>query len=232
MRRSLQHILDSRTRARLALRAGLALLVLCVAPALARADGDPASDVLVAQPTFVPWDAGVPPAAQLRLDALVREASTSGFPVRVALIASAHDLGSVTALWQEPETYARYLGEELSLLYHGTVLVVMPGGFGVYRPGGQVDSMRAVLAGLATPRRAQLAGAAELAVRRIARAGGHVLTDSTGAAGSPPRGARSGPTPWIVFVIGLWLVALAWWASIRARPPAGLRRRSRSSARG
>jgi hypothetical protein len=37
----------------------------------------------------------------------------------------------VSALWRHPETYARFLGAELALVYRGTVMVVMPNGYGL-----------------------------------------------------------------------------------------------------
>ena len=48
----------------------------------------------------VPYDANPnsPPARQLT--ALTMEASHDGYPIRVAVIASSYDLGSVTALWR------------------------------------------------------------------------------------------------------------------------------------
>ena len=47
------------------------------------------------------------------------------------MIASQSDLGSVTALWRQPELYARFLDQELSLAYRGPVLIVMPNGVGL-----------------------------------------------------------------------------------------------------
>src|SRR5579864_3685611 len=83
----------------------------------ARADGDPASDVLATQTLFLPQDAGLSASHQVQLERLLQETASAGFPLRVAVIASATDLGSVTELWREPATYARFLGEELSLTY-------------------------------------------------------------------------------------------------------------------
>ena len=44
------------------------------------------------------------------------------------MIAHPDDLGTVSALWDKPQTYANYLGYELSLAYTGRLLVVMPSG--------------------------------------------------------------------------------------------------------
>ncbi len=108
------------------------LLLGLVAPSgSALADGDPASDVLATQPLFLPQDAGIALPRQGQLTALLRTAASSGYQVRVAIIATRSDLGSVTELWRQPQTYARFLDQELSLVYRGPLLVVMPDGFGV-----------------------------------------------------------------------------------------------------
>jgi len=90
-------------------RAGLLALTLVAMLALgapaARADGDPASDVLVTQSLFLPPDAGIPPARQAQLNTPLREASTARYRIRVAVIASRTDLGSVTELRRQPQNY-------------------------------------------------------------------------------------------------------------------------------
>ena len=113
----------------------------------ARADGDPASDVLATQSLFLPQDAGIPLPQQSQLTGLLQASASSGYPIRVAIIATKADLGSVTELWRQPQTYARFLGQELSLVYRGPLLVVMPGGYGFYRlepplPAGPVPTRR------------------------------------------------------------------------------------------
>ncbi|MGB8879815.1 MAG: hypothetical protein WCD11_26125, partial [Solirubrobacteraceae bacterium] len=101
----------------------------------AAADGDPGSDVLVYQPLFLASDAGISVSEQVKLGGLLQDAQRAGFPIRVAIISSPSDLGAVTALWQKPQTYAHFLGIELSLTYIGRLLVVMPNGFGFNWPG-------------------------------------------------------------------------------------------------
>jgi hypothetical protein len=111
-----------RTRFLLALAALLAgiaavLVVALLAAPIARADGDPASDYLLGQPTFVPPDDGVPKAYADQLNATVAEAKARGYTIRVALIGTRYDMGSVTVLYREPKRYARFLGQELFLVY-------------------------------------------------------------------------------------------------------------------
>jgi hypothetical protein len=114
--------------------------------ARARADGDPASDVLATQPLFQPQDAGLTAPGQTRLQAELEAVQQGGVPLRMAVIASTTDLGSVTALGREPEAYARFLDQELGLVYRGPVIVVMPNGLGVAGTGGLRPALRTVLA--------------------------------------------------------------------------------------
>ena len=211
-------------RRRAAAIATLLALVCACHPAIARADGDPASDVLATQALFLPQDAGATSTQRAQLDALLRSAATRGFPIRVALIASSGDLGSVTALWRQPQTYARFLGQELGQVYKGPLLVVMPQGFGLTR-AGKSSPRPAVLNSLAPPgNSAGLAGAAITAVQRLAAASGRPLPSPSAAAAS---GSSSGdPVAWIAFAAGLLAIAIAWGLSFRARP---LRRADRST---
>lgn len=113
----------------------IAAISASVPASVARADGDPGSDVLVFQNLFVGSDAGLSVAQQAQFGQLLTSAGRAGFPIRVAIIAGRSDLGAVTALWREPQQYARFLGLELSLAYTQRLLVVMPNGFGFNWPG-------------------------------------------------------------------------------------------------
>ena len=185
-------------------------------PAWVRADGDPASDVLATQPLFLPQDAAIPLSQQSQLSELLRAAAQDGYPIRAALIAARSDLGSVTELWGEPQTYAAFLGQELALVYRGPLLVVMPNGFGVYGTG---VSDRTALAGVRIPARPGGLGSAALgAIQRLAATAGHPLPLPPPSATAT--GARSSHIiSVIVFAIGAALIALAWGASLRTRPP-------------
>jgi cytochrome oxidase Cu insertion factor (SCO1/SenC/PrrC family)/thiol-disulfide isomerase/thioredoxin len=120
-------------RALVAVLIALAACAACIVlPALASADGDPGSDVLLEQNLFFGSDAGISVKQQLSLDQLLNATAKAGAPVRVAIIAKQDDLGTVTPLWQKPQTYAAYLGYELSNTYSGRLLVVMPNGYGIY----------------------------------------------------------------------------------------------------
>jgi hypothetical protein len=203
---------------------------LAAAPA-ARADGDPASDVLASQPLFVPADGGFSQSEEARLSALLTSAQRSGYPIRLALIATRADLGSVTALWSMPRGYATFLGRELSLVYRGTLLVVMPDGFGVVSVGPRpTGTPNPATTRLTTPRPGTpMVAAAMTAVQQLAAAAGHRLALPTATTQRPAgSGSALGSVDlgsWLALAAGVALVALAWAASLRARPPARLRSR-------
>jgi hypothetical protein len=209
--------------------AAVLLSALVTFPTAARADGDPASDVLATQTLFLPQDAGIPTAQQGQLGELLQAATRNGYKIRLALIASRSDLGSVTELWRQPQTYARFLDQELSLVYHGPLLVAMPGGFGYYDPGSPAQPPPAALAGIRIRAGGPgLAAATLAAVQRLASAAGHPVQIPPAPATGPS--ARSTSTAAVVaFAIGAALIVLAWAASLRARPPR-IPRRKRASA--
>ena len=150
----------------------LAVAAACVAaPGTARADGDPASDFLIAQPVFFGFGKNASASKQAELQRLVEDAKAKGFEVRVALIGSRTDLGAVPVLWRRPRTYARFLGQELALYYPRRLLIVMPNGYGVYRRRAGLEAEKAALAELPAPG-SDLVGAAERAVVRLAALNG------------------------------------------------------------
>ena len=194
-------------------------------PGSARGDGDPASDVLYSQSVFLPQDAGMSSGQQAQLGALLQTAQRSGYHIKVALIASPADLGSVTPLWREPRNYALFLGQELSLVYRGVLLVVMPNGFGLYGRGGPVAAEQSALGDLHPPGAHGLGTAALTAIERLAAASGYRLA-VPGAAVAPGSTAGSSDTlSWVAFAIGGALIVMAWSASLRARPLQLSRRR-------
>jgi len=146
----------------------------CIAVPAAHADGDPASDYLLSQSTFLPFDANIPKAQAEQLNAIVADAKQKGFAIRVALIAKRFDLGAVPSLWLKPKTYARFLGQELFFVYKGRLLVVMPNGYGSSRGGQPLTSAQRVLDTLPKPGEggAALAAAATRAVRKLAAQNG------------------------------------------------------------
>jgi MYXO-CTERM domain-containing protein len=108
----------------------LVLLAAAVAAPAARADGDPASDFLLQGQVFYPYYSGHQPPSLKALQQTVADANKRGYTIRVAVITSPYDLGSVSALWQKPQAYARFLASELAFVYRGRLLIVSPSGYG------------------------------------------------------------------------------------------------------
>jgi len=151
----------------------LAVLLLAVCAGSARADGDPASDYLIGEQLFLPYDAKIPQARQREAVALLRAVNQAGYKIRVAIIWSPYDLGAVTPLWLKPRTYARFLGAELQFIYKQRLLIVMPNGWGFNWPGHPTTKEYAILSKIPVdPHPLGLVAAVETAVQKLAAASG------------------------------------------------------------
>ena len=150
-----------------------AIVCLLVAP-IARADGDPASDYLLSQSAFVPPDANISSGDAKQLRTVLADAKARGYEIRVALIATTYDMGSVGSLFRKPQLYARFLGQELYFVYKGRLLVVMRNGYAVSRGGKLLPPAQRLVAGLPAPGTdgRALATGATAAVRKLAAASG------------------------------------------------------------
>src|SRR6185312_13198036 len=115
--------------------------------AAAGADGDPASDVLIAADTYVPFQ-GVSKRSIGKLNTNVAAVYASRYRIKVAVIATNVDLGSVPSLFNRPQLYAKFLGQEISTAFIGPLLIVMPAGFGMYDGGRSTAAESRVLKGL------------------------------------------------------------------------------------
>jgi hypothetical protein len=111
------------------------LVVALAVSGAARANGDPASDVLYVNDVFLPLSARVRPQLARELLDVTRTARKAGKPMKVALIASVTDLGLEPSYFGKPTDYARFLGAELQFLYQGKLLIVMPQGAGLSKAG-------------------------------------------------------------------------------------------------
>ena len=153
-----------------------ALLLLC-APAVARANGDPASDYLLVQSVFLPFNAKVDRGVTADLADTIREAGKAGYPIKVAVIGTRYDLGTAFSLYNKAQKYAEFLGLELSFQYRDHLLVVMPSGFGSSingKPDRQGIKLVKDLLGPGKDATQQIKAATD-AVRPLAAASGHVL---------------------------------------------------------
>jgi hypothetical protein len=192
--------------ARAATTAAVLLACLVLVP-LAHADGDPASDFLLTQAVFVPPDVVIPQDDAQRLTATVADAKSKGVQIRVAVIGTRYDMGSVGALFRKPQQYALFLGQELRFVYKGRLLVVMPNGYGASRGGKRWPAAEAVVRRLAAPGASgpALAAAAQDAVTKVAGAGG-VVVAAPSTAGPSSHTAR---TAVVIALLALGAVAVA-----------------------
>jgi cytochrome oxidase Cu insertion factor (SCO1/SenC/PrrC family) len=170
--------------------------------ATARADGDPASDYLQTNQVFfasqppaaTPAQTPAPNTAQRQLLSVVRAANRAGFGIRVAIVSSEYDLGSITALWRKPALYARFLGLELSSIFRQRLLVVMPNGYGFNWPGHPTAAVYRELGKIPVGANGRaLAAAAQTAVRDLAGATGVKLGRASAAGSASAPGSSSAP---------------------------------------
>jgi hypothetical protein len=159
-----------------------ALLIVGPLSALALADGDPASDVLLGQNVFLPYSP-ISTSSEHQLYAVSDAARQAGYPLRIALIGAKSDLGVVPTLFGKPAPYARFLSSELAGVVSGPVLVVMPDGFGLAAQGRalSISALRNVATGSGAD---GLASAAIAATKLLAAAAGHRLTVGSSSAGT------------------------------------------------
>jgi hypothetical protein len=193
-------------------------------PGPARADGDPASDVLLVDNVFYSYAPSVSPALTSALNTAVSRAHAAGFPIKVALIEAPLDLGAIPQLFGKPGAYAKFLDYEISYNSVAKLLVVMPHGFGTYA-SGPVSALAKIHVD-ASARSNGLAAAAILAIQRLAQLAGHPISIPSlpgGASAGGSSGGSAGASA-VVFVPVVALIALASVAAVM------IRRRRRAGA--
>ena len=153
------------------------VLALVCAPA-ARADGDPASDVLASQTVFYGSELDLKSKAAAQLPALLEKAKQAqGHETRVAILTVPEDMGEIQDLWQDQVNYGALLGSEVAYVYRGRLLIVMPSGYAMFHIGHSSVREQRVLDKLPAPAQPQdmLPGATK-AVQALAAAEGVKLT--------------------------------------------------------
>jgi hypothetical protein len=109
--------------------------------------------------------------AQKTIDA----AKQGGYEIRVAVIGSPTDLGSVPVFFGRPAPYAKFLDAELQSAWTGKLLVVMAAGYGVREHTKPYPAGVKALKGLPPPANGMpdaLMAAATVAVRKLAASEG------------------------------------------------------------
>ena len=195
------------------------LVAALVMPSAAQADGDPASDVLLLQDVYLPYQPVVPKPVADALTRTVKQLHSSGFPLKVAVIASTTDLGTVPQFLGRPGPYAAFLESEIKFNKAKPLLVVMGAGYGT---AAVPPNVAAAVAGVPKPKSGSsddLGRGAIDAVLKVAAATGHPLPKPRlPAASSSGGGGGGGTSPAIIFGVPVLLLAIGGvLAAIRAR---------------
>ena len=213
---------------RRALVTAVLLASLAIAPTAARADGDPASDVLLLQDAYLPYTPEVPKPLDKALSDLLKQTKAKGYPLKVAIIASSSDLGSVPQYFGTPQPYAQFLESEIAFNKPKPLLVVMPSGYGTAKAGA---SAQAAVEALDKPK----AGSGD-ALGRAAIKGVVALAKAAGKPVPEPKlpeaaGSGGGTSPAIIFGVPVALLALgALLATVRARRSEDAERKKETAA--
>jgi hypothetical protein len=186
------------------------LSAVLLAPAIALADADPASDVLLGVSVFYPYSPPVSQSVQKQLNAQAAAAARAHFPIKVAIIASPVDLGALPDLFGKPQQYASFLDQEISFNTKQPLLVVMPAGYGT---AGLPPAATAAARSLPSPGHdsAQLAASVLAAVPKLAAAAGHPIANVT----ATPRGGSGGSSTGLLIAI-LAIAAVAVTSAVIA----------------
>jgi hypothetical protein len=200
------------------------------APASALADGDPASDVLLVQDYYAPYQPKLPKPVSDALIVTLKKARDAGYPLKVAIIATKNDLGAVPQFYNRPQPYAQFLEREIAFNQKKPLLIVMPNGYGSAEAGPKAAAALQGLTPAGTPDSDKLGRAAIDATVALAKANGHpVSAPKVGGAGSSSGG---GTSPAIVFGVPVALLALGGvLAALRARQTPGSREDESESAK-
>jgi hypothetical protein len=143
----------------------------------ARADGDPASDVLPSQTVFYGSELDLKSKAAAQLPALLDEAKQAqGHETRVAILTAPEDMGEIQDLWEDQVSYGPLLGSEVAYVYRGRLLIVMPSGYAMFHIGHSSVREQRVLDKLPAPAQpADMLPGAMKAVQALAAAEGKRL---------------------------------------------------------
>jgi hypothetical protein len=170
-----------------------------VAPTAAFADGDPASDVLLSQPYYLPYQPLVSKATTLKVKKVLAATVKAKLPMKIAVIATPTDLGAVPDLFGRPQQYAGFLYSEIQPGFQQEqfgLVVVMPAGIGLAGSVNQPKLASAVrdVAISSGEDSDGLALAGAIAMEKVAKAAGHPIPEIvpiSGGGGGSGFGARA-----------------------------------------
>ena len=174
----------------------------CLGPARTYADGDPASDILLAQGAYYPYNLRNDQPLEAAMNKALGESARAGLPLKVAVIGSRIDLGLDPRFFGHPQRYAEYLDKEIAFNERPRLLVVMPQGFGLV---AVTDHGELAGVGIDSHGPVALVRTAILAVVTLARANGHDIALPAVPVGAPSHG---GPPSWLIFSAPVLLLVL------------------------
>jgi hypothetical protein len=111
-------------------------------PAAAHANGDPPSDVLLAQDAYFPYTPATSTGVAKAVLEITRRTRKDGWPIKVAIVATPNDLGTFADTINDPQRYAGILASEIG---RPRLLVVMPAGYGSWRLRAKAEQVLAEL---------------------------------------------------------------------------------------
>jgi hypothetical protein len=190
--------------------------------ATAWGDADPASDFLPGFDSYLPYGNSVAKPTQGQLDKLLKIAKARNEPFKVAVIATPPDLGAVTALYNKPQQYAKFLYREIKPIVTGgqfTLLIVMPSGIGIIGRDATTKGGKAAVA-VKVPKGASptvLAQTAVSTVEKIAAADGHPLPKVAPTAPAAAKGNGGSHRRALGLIAAVLLASLGVAVLLRAR---------------
>lgn len=222
---------------RLPVAVALCVLLFLANEARVFGNGDPASHVLPSKEVFVPFDPSLCSDDGRRLDALTEVTARKGYPIKVAIIPTGEDLGTLYRLFGRPSEYAQTLSRELPpglFRREGRrpayrLLVLMPGTAGLNKANAKEA---AVLKGSPIAEDAgkeELTGLAIPLVRKLARASGVQVGSPKPKPECPdidigtssPSSSGSGAGPVLIGVAVVAMLGLAVFLGSRGRSRRG-----------
>ena len=187
----------------------LAAAALSAAAPAALGDADPPSDVLLLQSVYYPYQPPVSDRLRRTLDRLVAQSQKAGYPVKVAMVESAVDLGAIPQLFGKPAEYAPFLGREIAFKTKAPLLVIEPAGIATNNVTAKAQQAIQPIKIDNSKQSDGLVAAAIEAVAKMATASGHPVAAVPVPAGGGGKNGSGGTSPLIVFGAPVLLVALA-----------------------
>jgi hypothetical protein len=195
-------------RARGALAAVVTLALAQAGPA--HANGDPASDVLLEEDVYLPYQPQPSKQAATAIKVTLRRTREAGYPLHVAIIGSDVDLGDVPEYFGKPQDYADFLYPEIDFEVKGPLLVVMPAGYGTHKAGGSAkDAVEKLDAPSGTDRDALVRAAID-ASAAMSKAEGHPVKTPKLAGGTGSSGSGLVPVLALVGLVGIGFGLAIW----------------------